>query len=44
MIHLVRERVVRNEVIDSSEDWLGNGNDLHIFKVTKYINENGGLG
>ena len=41
MIHLVRERVVRKEIIDSSKDCLGNGNDLHIFKVL--MNENGGL-
>jgi len=35
---------VRKEIFDSSKDCLGNGNDLHIFKVIKYMNENGGLG
>ena len=44
MIHLVQEGVVRKEIIDSSKDYLGNGNDLHIFKATKYMNENEGLG
>ena len=44
MIHLVQEGAVRKEIIDSSKDYLGNGNDLHIFKVTKYMNENGMLG